>query len=144
MGLKLDLSAFAAKANGRIESQIKRIVAGVANALIEASPVGDADYWKNKPPKGYTGGHFRANWDYGFNTAPSTSYPTIDKTGASSVSRIDAAMAGKVMAGNVHYVVNSLPYGKRLEDGWSRQAPRGMVGLTVLKFKNVAKDAVSP
>jgi len=141
MSLQLDLRAFAAKANERTELQIKRIVAGVAQSLIEMSPVGDASYWKNKPPKGYTGGHFRANWDYGFNSAPGKVYPAIDKSGASSVSRVQSAMADKVMAGNVHYIINSLPYGRRLENGWSRQAPNGMVGLTVVKFKRIVKDA---
>lgn len=141
MSLTLDLRAFAAKCNERTELQIKRIVAGVAQSLIEMSPVGDASYWKNKPPKGYTGGHFRANWDYGFNNVPGKVYAGVDKSGGTSTTRIMSAMEGKAMAGGVHYIINSLPYGRRLENGWSRQAPAGMVGLTVVKFRNIIKDA---
>lgn len=32
-------------------------------------------------------------------------------------------------------VVNRVPYIERLEDGWSRKAPNGMVGPTLAKLK---------
>ncbi|MFM9433468.1 hypothetical protein ACFDR9_000509 [Janthinobacterium sp. CG_23.3] len=54
-------------------------------------------------------------------------------------------MAGipKAAAGNVYYIVNNRPYAVGLENGWSRQAPVGMVGLTALNWQNIVNDAAS-
>jgi len=43
--------------------------------------------------------------------------------------------------GDIVYLANNLPYAQRLEDGWSQQAPEGMVKLTVQRFQQIA-DAV--
>lgn len=137
----LDLQAFATKAGARADLAVKRVVAGMAESIIEMSPVGDGDYWKNPPPKGYVGGRFRANWDYGFGAAPTRQYEDLDKTGAISTRRILAGLSAAPSAG-VHFIANNLPYAVRLENGWSRQAPVGMVGVTVLKFNQVVREAV--
>lgn len=172
----LSLKAFAEKTDAKIERTVKRIIAGVAESVIEMSPVGDANYWqindvaqfkrdafqafrvesgkapvsartlkKNFPmaaPKGYTGGHFRANWDFGTGQAPSDQYDVIDATGAASRQRIQDGIGAAKLVGGKHYVVNNLPYAERLENGWSRQAPNGMVGLTVVKFQSIVDAAV--
>ena len=48
-------------------------------------------------------------------------------------------------AGGVTYLSNSLPYAVPLENGWSKQAPQGMVKLTAQEFpqyvSQAAKDA---
>ena len=42
------------------------------------------------------------------------------------------------------FLVNVLPYGPRLEyEGWSRQAPNGMVRITAVKWPRFLKDAAS-
>jgi len=42
---------------------------------------------------------------------------------------------GKASEGDTIYLVNNLPYAQRLEGGWShRQAPNGMVALSIQKF----------
>lgn len=142
MSFTVDLSSFVRKTNDKLESTVKRIVAGVAESVIEMSPVGDASYWKSPPPKGYLGGRFRGNWDYGFNSIPGAQYENIDPTGAASMGRVTGGLSGKTAVGNVHYIINSLPYAKALEDGWSRQAPQGMVGLTVLRFQQIVNGSV--
>ena len=40
------------------------------------------------------------------------------------------------------YLSNGLPYAKRLENGWSRQAPTGMVRINVARFSSAIKQAV--
>ncbi len=141
MSFTLDLQAFAKKAGDRADLAVKLVVAGVAESVVEMSPVGDGDYWQRPPPKGYVGGRFRANWDYGFNAAPTRQYAELDKTGATSKQRILAGLSAAPSAG-VHFIANNLPYAVRLENGWSRQAPVGMVGVTVLKFNQVVREAV--
>ena len=142
MSFTLDMKKFTEKTNGNIELAIKSIVAGVAESVIEMSPVGDATAWKNPPPIGYTGGRARGNWDYGFNAAPNTEYEIIDKSGSISMGRIDTKLIGKKMAGNSHFLANNLPYAQRLEEGWSNQAPQGMVQLTVIKWQSIVDRSV--
>lgn len=141
MSFSLDLSAFTKKAGANADLVVKRVVAGMAESVIEMSPVGDKDYWKSPAPKGYLGGRFRGNWDYGFNAPPKEQFEVTDKTGAISTGRILAGLNVAPVAG-IHYIANNLPYAERLENGWSRQAPVGMVGVTVLKFQAVVRGAV--
>ena len=43
-------------------------------------------------------------------------------------------------AGPVYYISNSTPYGQRLEEGHSTQAPLGMVALTKIQFQQYIRD----
>jgi hypothetical protein len=49
----------------------------------------------------------------------------------------------KDAAGKVHYITNNLPYAWRLEHGHSKQAPAGMVGLTVVEFAGIVDKAAN-
>ena len=42
-----------------------------------------------------------------------------------------------MVAGDVIYLTNNLPYAVPLEEGYSKQAPAGMVALTVQDFQSV-------
>ena len=141
MSFALDLQAFAKKAESRADIAVKLVVAKVAESVIEMSPVGDGSYWKSPPPKGYLGGRFRGNWDYGFNAAPKQQFDVVDKTGAMSMGRVLMGLSAAPTAG-IHYIANNLPYAERLENGWSRQAPVGMVGVTILKFQAIMKESL--
>lgn len=142
MSFALDLQAFAKKAESRADIAVKLVVAKVAESVIEMSPVGDGSYWKSPPPKGYLGGRFRGNWDYGFNAPPTKQFDkVVDESGAISTLRIRQGFSAAPTAG-IHYIANNLPYAERLENGWSRQAPVGMVGVTVLKFQGLVRGAL--
>jgi hypothetical protein len=55
-----------------------------------------------------------------------------------------ASSTPKNAAGKVHYIQNSVPYIEALEEGHSgRQAPHGMVGLTVAKYQGMVDEAVA-
>lgn len=80
--------------------------------------------------KGYVGGRFRANWQFGYGSVNATTTEVTDAQGDDTLGRISAEVA-EVEAGSVCYVTNSLPYAYRLEyEGWSKQAPAGMVRIT--------------
>lgn len=135
--------AFAKKADERVELVGKKILFDVSTALVLKSPVGDPKYWKKPPPPGYVGGRFRANWQYAPNKVNKVTTETIDKSGAPTIGRLHGAMNAR-FAGNVHYITNSLPYSNRLEDGWSwRQAPNGMVQVTILEFDPIVRRAAA-
>lgn len=138
MSFELDLKRFADKYKANANLVTKKIVTDIGRRVVEKSPVGDGSLWAEPPPPGYVGGRFRANWQYAFNVVLTGDLPDIDPSGNVSISRI-AANTGKP---GIHYIVNNLPYAERLENGWSTQAPQGMVGLTVLEFQAVVDKAV--
>lgn len=148
MTFAVDLKAFAEKAKGNAHAVTRKVVLEIGGALVIRSPVGDALYWKSPPPPGYVGGRFRANWQYGDGAINST---TTEETDRKSYASEEAAaegsgLAGKVDAkagGKVHYLTNSLPYAIPIENGHSRQAPFGLVGITTLEFNLFINKAVS-
>lgn len=153
MSFSLDVKKFVEKANANMGQVTRKIVIDMGSRLVEKSPVGDPELWDTKFKavatslgwigKGYVGGRFRANWQYG-NLAgagiPQSDLPDIDKTGQVSKDRIQTGVANSDPA-TVHYIVNNLPYAQRLEDGYSSQAPAGMVGLTVVEYNSVVNAA---
>lgn len=75
-------------------------------------------------------GRFRSNWFYG----GASTTDVADSSGAASVGRIAAGVAAW-QPGETMLVTNSLPYARRLENGWSGQAPAGMVRVTIADFQ---------
>lgn len=142
MTFALDLNNFAQKAGKRADDACGRIVTAVVGEVDARSPVGDARYWKRKPPKGYVGGHFRGNWQLGIDVFPRGELPGADPTGSGTVTRNIAAIPEEA-AGPVYTLANNVPYALRIENGWSHQAPQGVVGLTVEKFQQIVNQAAS-
>lgn len=92
--------------------------------------------------KGYTGGRFRGNWQIGFDAAPEGETDRIDKSGAETLSAGSAVLAQFQAANNSSiYFVNNVPYAVRLEFGYSKQAPRGMVRITAQEFQKLFNEA---
>jgi len=86
-------------------------------------------------------GRFRGNWQVAINAIPADVLELDDKTGTATVAKATAKVLN-VKAGEVIDLINNLPYGPRLENGWSGQAPAGMVGITVTEFGAVVAQAV--
>lgn len=142
MTFALDLQKFAAKAKEQADDAVGRIVVSVAAELDKRSPVGDAAYWKTKPPAGYVGGHFRGNWQLGIGSLPTGETPGVDPTGSKTQATIMAAVPDEA-SGRVYFLANNTPYAMRVENGWSRQAPQGLVGLTRIMFQEIVDEAVA-
>jgi hypothetical protein len=138
----LQLQKFAEKTGQKADLAVQKIVVGVAGRVDARSPVGDGAYWKNPPPKGYVGGRFRGNWQLGVGVVPQGETGLIDPTGAEAQGRIIAEIPQQA-SGQVYYLFNNVPYARRIEEGWSRQAPQGVVGLTVIEFQRIVDDAVA-
>lgn len=135
------LDAFVKKAKGRADTVVRKIVLDIGTRVVMRSPVGDPSLWEGPAPKGYTGGRFRANWQYGENAAPSGVLDERDPSGIQVVNRIASSIQPQA-AGKVHFLTNNLPYAMRLETGWSQQAPQGMVGITVREYRSIVANAV--
>ena len=55
--------------------------------------------------------------------------------------RINAGIADW-KGGQTIYMVNNLPYARRLEYGWSKQSPSGVVRITVQNYTRYLEKAV--
>lgn len=117
-----------AKAEKKIDLAIRYTVMGMAQRLVNRSPVDT--------------GRFRGNWQFGVASVNTDTSSSPDSSGAGSIGRIMRGLS-TVASGQKIFVTNSLPYARRLEYGWSKQAPGGMVRLTVAEFKSVLREAVS-
>jgi hypothetical protein len=137
-----DMFRFAEKGKARIQQLTKECLLEVGRRLVLRSPVGDPTTWK-KPywPKGYVPGHFINNWQVGIDKIPTGTIPTVDATGHGSLERL--SHLGRWQVGHTYYFVNNLPYARALEYGWSKQAPHGMVGLTVAEFTQIAEEVAA-
>ncbi len=142
MSFTSDIEKFVKKTGANADKVVRNVVLDIGKSLVMKTPVGDPKYWKSKPPKGYAGGHARGNWQHSVGNRVIEEIDCIDKSGQKSIDRIEQSIPQSA-AGLVHYVQNSVPYIKRLEEGHSRQAPHGMVALTEIEFKDYMSKALA-
>lgn len=91
--------------------------------------------------KDYTGGRFKSNWLAATGAAMNTATPeTTDPNGSATRAAIKQKLDGW-KPGQTIWITNSLPYAQRLEYGWSKQAPGGIVRLAVQNYSQAIKKA---
>ena len=78
-------------------------------------------------------GRFKNNWFAGIGHINSTTTTDTDSSGQGSINRVNTTV-GEFVPGQRIYITNSLPYAIPLEHGHSKQAPQGMVMITVNEF----------
>lgn len=123
-----DLRAFEGRTEAKADKIVLLFVLEARTRIIVRTPVDT--------------GRARANWQYGFGSAPSGEIAGADKSGSSASARIAGQIPAKA-AGGVHYIVNNLSYIQSLEDGGSTQAPAGMVGVTLAEADQILQRAVA-
>lgn len=116
---------FRAKTEAKIELAVRKIAMEVFREVILMSPVDT--------------GRFRGNWQVEIGNVPQGTVALEDKDGRATIAAADAKALG-LKAGQSIYLVNNLPYARRLEYGWSKQAPGGMVRLTVQRWKPIVEQ----
>lgn len=81
-------------------------------------------------------GRFKGNWGLSIAQIDTTTTETVDKNGGPTIARAQGSLAAYSAQEGfpMIYLQNNLPYAERLEDGWSKQAPGGMVALTVAEL----------
>lgn len=127
----LDVSRFVrevVKDGGTIDEAIRSIALEMFSRVILKSPVDT--------------GRFRGNWQVQIGGIPDGVLDLTDPSGGATISKATAETM-KLRAGQTINLINNLPYSIRLEDGYSKQAPEGMVKITVLEFGAVAKEAAA-
>ena len=85
--------------------------------------------------KNYTGGRFRGNWQVTFGRPADGAIDRIDKTGTATLEAGNAILATFDGTKEVSiWFTNNVPYARRLEYGWSQQAPIGIIRPTVAEI----------
>lgn len=138
----MQLKSFEDKTKRQVNDLVGLVVVKLAQRVDERSPVGDATYWKHKPPPGYVGGRFRGNWQLGVGFAPAGETGRVDPAGSATVGAIIAEVPNDA-AGRVFFLTNNVPYAQAIEDGHSRQAPTGLVALTVAEFSSIVAESAT-
>lgn len=121
----LDISRFVEKAKGNVDLVIRKVALDIFSRVILKSPVDT--------------GRFRGNWQIAIGAIPAGTIEINDQAGTATISKVQAATLN-LKAGDVVYLINNLPYGPRLEHGYSKQAPAGMVRTTVTEYSGVVRS----
>ena len=117
--------AFTEKAEDKLALAVQKISLEMFERVILRSPVDT--------------GRFRGNWQVGIGNVPAGTLDLNDKSGRATISKAQAA-ALSLEPGQSITLINNLPYSIRLENGWSQQAPAGMVGLAIQDFQEIARQ----
>lgn len=123
-----------------VSSDIKRKVRSASNKRLSTRQL--EKLYPFAAGKGYVGGRFRGNWQVTIGTPTTTQLPRIDPSGSQSIADAAGALSA-FECGPQIWITNNLPYGPRLEfEGWSKQAPAGMVRVSIAEFQDLMREAV--
>jgi len=134
MSFAKQIQDFGKKAIRRSESTKIGTALSLFASIVQRTPVGNPDKWETKyPPKGYTGGRLRANWQISINRPASG-----EIEGTINIGEEKNAFAAK--GDDSIFITNNLDYARAIEYGHSKhQAPKGMVRVTLRAFRRMVK-----
>ncbi|ATE85553.1 HK97 gp10 family phage protein [Salmonella enterica] len=121
----LDIQAFVTKAKKNPETVVRAVSLKLFSAIIKASPVDT--------------GRFRGNWQTSGATPVTGVIAGVDPTGNKAVNNA-ATYIGSAPSWYEFTLTNNLPYAERLEYGWSKQAPQGIVRVNIARFNTLLNE----
>lgn len=121
----LDIQSFVAKAKKNPETVMRSVSLKLFSAIIKASPVDT--------------GRFRGNWQTTCVTQATGLIAGVDTTGNKAVNSA-ATFITNAPGWDTFTLTNNLPYAERLEYGWSKQAPVGMVRVNIARFQQLINE----
>jgi len=126
MSFSKDLDKATLNLNGYTEITVRGILLDLTRLIIKASPVDT--------------GRFRGNWQASVNTPKVTQLKRKDRTGTRTITAASNVIE-KFNMGQTFYLTNNLPYARRLEYGYSKQAPSGMLRINVMRVQSELEKA---
>lgn len=125
----LDISKWVKATNGNLELVARRTVLDMFGRVVDKSPVDE--------------GRFINDWQASVGSAATGQINQPDKSGQRAREEI-RRVADNLKIGETAYLTNNLPYAERLEnEGWSQQAPQGMVATTAQEFGGIVDDVAA-
>jgi hypothetical protein len=140
MGFADDIRKWADRTKRDRDTVIAEVVTDLSTAIIDRTPIGDVSIWQSPPPPGYRPGTMVNSWHSSVGQIGPMSARGPNTTGAASLTNL-AAIA-PLAPGKLFSFTNPVPYARRIEFGWSTQAPTGMVRLTTARFRQIVKAAI--
>lgn len=116
----LSLAQFAKEAPEQARTVVRKVSTDVLTKVVLRSPVDT--------------GRFRANWATSFGAPSYRVTADVDPTGQGAILR-GRSTINRAYGDYDIFITNSLPYAQRLEYGYSKQAPAGMVRITVAEWQ---------
>jgi len=111
-----DISKFVDKTSKTADAEVRKICLDLLTGIVLKTPVDT--------------GRARANWFTSVGSPSANVTEATDPSGSATISSAIGPISKAV--GNVLWITNNLPYIYRLEfEGWSKQAPAGMVRVTI-------------
>lgn len=123
----VDVRKFVEHANGNVDKVVRKVLFDLTTSIVKRTPVDT--------------GRLRGNWQFGIGQPAAGTLNVLDAQGTGAGILASIGGASKV-AGTVCYISNNLPYAMPIEYGHSRQAPQGMVRVSVMLFQQFVKKAV--
>ena len=138
----LDISRWVERSKGNADLVVRKVALEVLTRVVMMSPVDT--------------GRFRGNWTVSIGSVDSSvsaedksrvlgaivpASGDVDPSGGATIARGSAVIPG-ASAGQSIFITNNLPYARRLEHGWSKQAPAGMVRVVVQEFNDMIQKSV--
>jgi hypothetical protein len=119
------LASLADKLKLDLETVSRKAAADLFTAVVVRSPVDT--------------GRFKSNWNFSLDA------PDSSTSGSDNQARglTEAGKAATMRIGGVAYLSNGLPYAKRLEYGYSKQAAAGMVRVSAAEFSDNVRRALA-
>lgn len=130
-----DLKHFAEATKRNLNDAVRGVVLELGTRIVQRSPVDT--------------GRFRGNWQIAAGGPDIRTNEPFDKQalGSPPSAATFARWQGEVQAatiGSTFYITNSLPYARKLEyEGWSSQAPAGMVRVTVVEYGQIIQQVIN-
>lgn len=115
----------------------KKIAIELFRRIVLKTPVGNPTLWKYPAPPGYVGGRARGNWQMKPGSTPDGNETgNIDPSGAQTITTGTTAILSRPSKNPYESIVlfNNVPYIERLENGYSKQAPAGMIDLSLAEI----------
>lgn len=126
MSFSADLDKAVLNLKGYTEKQVKGTLFSLAARVIKESPVDT--------------GRFRGNWQASLNTPNKNTTGSLDRSGGGAINEV-ATVVNSLQLGQVFWLTNNLPYARRLEYGYSKQAPNGFLRINVQRVQFALNQA---
>lgn len=126
-----DFSLVFKNINDKTEQQLNRIIKksvfDLTSAIIKDTPV-DTSRAKN-------------NWLVSFDSPIDNTVNTLDNSGNTTINKAQNKIIDNPVP-TVYWIQNNLAYIMRLEYGWSKKSPSGMVRKNIIRFNKFLKDNI--
>lgn len=124
----IDLSKFAKKTELNFDLIVKKVIFDIFSDIVKSTPRDT--------------GRAASNWQIG-GSLNSGQVSSFDKSGQVAITQGKAQVQGLLTRAQlIGYIYNNVEYIGLLEDGHSKQAPRGMVKVTLTRYQTYINNAV--